>query len=63
MRRLARLAEIDDAARRTWPAGQVLSLPGDPDVARREYEKYLNQLFSRHNITNRPQYHPARRST
>jgi hypothetical protein len=31
---------------------RMLSLPADPEVANREYEKYLNELLSHHKIVN-----------
>jgi hypothetical protein len=42
----ARVGEIrrEQAKLNRWRA---MSLPGDPDVSRREYEKYLNELMSR----------------
>ncbi len=49
--KLTRLADVEKqrAKLARWTS---LSLPGDPDMARLEYEKYLNQLFTRHKITN-----------
>ena len=47
--KLTRLAEIEKQQAKL-AAGSSLSLPGDPDMARLEYEKYLNQLFTRHKI-------------
>lgn len=44
-----RLAEIE-AHRAELARWKVLSLPLDPDVARREYEKYLNELLTRNGV-------------
>jgi hypothetical protein len=44
-----RLAEIE-AHRADLARWRALSLPAEPDVARREYEKYLNDLLSRHGV-------------
>ncbi len=54
----ARLDEIDKG-RSNLARWRVLSLPGEADVSRREYEKYLNLLLSRHNITNQRTITPS----
>ena len=58
-KQLARLDEIDKG-RPNLARWTALSLPADPDVARRKYEKYLNLLFSRHNITNQRNIQPMK---
>jgi hypothetical protein len=37
-----------------------LSLPGDPEVANREYEKYLSALLNHHEITNGREVQPGK---
>src|SRR5690349_9365190 len=48
-KKLLRIEEIKghQAELARW---RMLSLPAEPDVARREYEKYLNDMFSRHKV-------------
>lgn len=38
---------------------QMLSLPADPEVASREYEKYLNELLTHHHIVNGSEITPT----
>jgi hypothetical protein len=44
-----RVAEIE-GHRAELARWRMLSLPAEPDVARREYEKYLNEMLSRHRV-------------
>jgi hypothetical protein len=44
-----RLAEIE-LHRAELARLRMLSLPGDPEVARREYERYLNELLAHHGV-------------
>jgi hypothetical protein len=49
--KMARLAEAEKQ-RAKLARWKSLSLPGDPETARMEYERYLTQLFTRYKITN-----------